>query len=153
MPHKSAEDYRAYRKKYYAKNKEKQKAWQKKWNDKNKARMERYRKRWTKADRLAHPEKWKLREFRQTLRGHGTTVEWYEQQFKKQCGLCGICGKPETSTNKVNGEPMRLAVDHHHGRKQLRGLLCGKCNMSLARFENLEGWAELALEYLKKYET
>ena len=138
---------------WYLKNKARHIAWQKRYNAEHKERISEYQKEWVKADRLKYPEKWELREFKQTLRGHGTTLEWYEAKFKEQNGVCAICGRPETSKNVVKGRTMRLAVDHaHHGKKQNRGLLCGTCNGALARLEVVEGWAEKAIAYLKQYE-
>lgn len=152
MPHKNAEARREYQRKRYKENPERQKKYQIKWEAKNKDRVEAYRKRWNKEDKLAHPEKWKERNFRTTLQGHGVTVEWYEQQLQKQGGLCAICRKPEVQSNVPNGRPMRLAIDHaHHGKKQVRGLLCVRCNTSMARLEEVEGWTEAALTYLHEY--
>lgn len=57
------------------------------------------------------------------LRGFGITEEHYNEMFARQLGLCGICHKPEND--------IKLAVDHDHVTKVVRGLLCKKCNMAI----------------------
>ena len=52
-------------------------------------------------------------------------------------GLCVLCDRPGTD------------IDHDHATGKVRGWLCPGCNMSLNRLE-LEGWLELALEYVKR---
>lgn len=77
-------------------------------------------------------------------RYYGITVEYYENLFEEQNGVCKICGK----TSKENGK--RLCVDHCHITSKIRGLLCDACNVGLGRFnDNLE-LLEKAVEYLKE---
>ena len=45
-----------------------------------------------------------------------------------QGGCCAIC-------QEVCGTGRRLAVDHEHSSGRIRGLLCFRCNTSLARYE------------------
>jgi recombination endonuclease VII len=45
-----------------------------------------------------------------------------------QEGRCAICHEP-------CGTGRRLAVDHDHSSSCIRGLLCFRCNTSLARYE------------------
>lgn len=152
MPHKSPAEYKAYRKRYYLANKEKFKKWQEKWNVKNSERMKTYRLQWTKADRLANPEKWYRREVSAALRKHyGVTIEWYEEKLRKQKHKCAICQKRETTVDKKNGRIRRLAVDHHHESKKIRGLLCSHCNTALHVMEKSQSWGERALAYLAEY--
>lgn len=61
---------------------------------------------------------------------YGITVEEYEILLKKQNGVCAICGRPP----KVGGK--RLAVDHCHKTKAIRGLLCRHCNYGLGWFHD-----------------
>jgi hypothetical protein len=71
---------------------------------------------------------------------YGISFEQYAVQLYKQRGLCAICHLPCASGK-------RLAVDHDHATGELRGLLCLRCNISLAQFEK-EGWPEAAEKYL-----
>ncbi len=45
-----------------------------------------------------------------------------EKLSVKQDGKCGICKKDEKEFHN------RLSVDHNHRSKQVRGLLCYRCN-------------------------
>jgi hypothetical protein len=78
----------------------------------------------------------------------GATVEWYEEQFKKQRGRCGICrAKPRPV--RPGGIP-RLHADHDHKTGRLRGLLCAKCNWALTRIEEVPSWYDRAIAFLAK---
>jgi len=52
---------------------------------------------------------------------YNLTIDEYEQIFVAQGGVCAICKKPPTK--------QRLAVDHDHRSKVIRGLLCTWCNL------------------------
>lgn len=66
-----------------------------------------------------HVWKWKLKH------RFGLSPEDYQEILDAQKGVCGICKK----TPEENGK--RLAVDHDHATGDIRGLLCGSCNLSL----------------------
>jgi hypothetical protein len=72
---------------------------------------------------------------------YGITLDDYDAMFKKQKGLCMLCGKPEKNKR-------HLHVDHDHVTGKVRGLLCGVCNRALYWLENSE-WREKAEQYLK----
>lgn len=75
---------------------------------------------------------------------YGLTVEQYEELLAKQKGVCAICKRPETFVGVGCWKPSKLAVDHDHRccpgstscGKCVRGLLCRKCNLGLAFFED-----------------
>jgi hypothetical protein len=69
--------------------------------------------------------------------------EDYEEILYRQKGVCAICDKPETG-NK------RLAVDHQHGTKVIRGLLCSKCNTGIGLFNDSPGLLFSAIKYLQE---
>jgi len=77
-------------------------------------------------------------------RTYGISVEEYDAVLDIQQGTCAICPETVSDVYRV-GKIRRLAVDHCHITGKVRGLLCGKCNMSLERFEN---YAEEMREYL-----
>lgn len=74
--------------------------------------------------------------FRQQLRkkselhGYTITKEEYEALFAKQGGCCALCGMDSKQNKK------RLAIDHCHSAKNIRGLLCSKCNQGLGLFND-----------------
>ncbi len=84
-------------------------------------------------------------------RVYGLSTEEYGKLYAKQGGVCAICGKPETSTNKKTGEIYNLSVDHNHQTGAIRGLLCYSCNVSLGHFKDDISKLFAAIEYLKKY--
>lgn len=61
---------------------------------------------------------------------YGISTEDYNNLFAQQNGKCAICGKTQTA------EKRQLAVDHDHKTGAVRGLLCGKCNMTLGLFHD-----------------
>ena len=54
------------------------------------------------------------------VRLYGITSEDYDRLLAHQGGKCAICRKPPGR--------IRLAVDHCHRAKKVRGLLCAYCN-------------------------
>jgi len=98
-------------------------------------------------------EKTSIERLRYKCKHMGTTPEWFKKKFQDQNGLCAICRQPEDHPTKNGSGIMRsLAIDHNHSTGKVRGLLCCKCNQSLHRLEKFPGWAESAVEYLKKYQ-
>lgn len=58
-------------------------------------------------------------------RTYGITEAQYNLLLSQQGGGCAVCSRPAESFNK------KLAVDHDHVSKEIRGLLCGYCNHRL----------------------
>ena len=56
-------------------------------------------------------------------RQYGITLEQYNKMLKAQGGVCVLCGHPP--------KKMRLAVEHCHKTKRVRGLACFYCNKYL----------------------
>jgi hypothetical protein len=78
---------------------------------------------------------------RSTKRG-GISGKEYQRLLDEQHGVCKICGG--------NGK-RRLAVDHDHVTKQVRALLCGRCNIGLGYFLDNSELLEKAADYLRSY--
>jgi hypothetical protein len=89
-----------------------------------------------------------LRDDAGKIRGHhlrrefGITSTTYEEMTVRQNGVCAICQKPNPNGN-------RLAVDHNHKTKKVRGLLCGTCNRALGLFGDDSGLMRKAAEYVE----
>jgi hypothetical protein len=62
------------------------------------------------------------------LAQNGLSTEDYQKLLTRQDGRCAIC-------RRRCGRGRRLAVDHDHATGRVRGLLCFRCNTSLARYE------------------
>lgn len=64
-------------------------------------------------------------------RVYGLTSEDYDRMLVSQDGRCGICRRRSLKR--------RLAIDHNHKTKAVRGLLCQRCNRALGSLgDNLE---------------
>lgn len=72
---------------------------------------------------------------------YGLTPEQVEGMYAKQNGKCGIC---EQAIPLLSSE---THIDHCHTTGQIRGLLCRKCNLRLAAFDDREFFTK-ALKYL-----
>lgn len=74
----------------------------------------------------------------------GLTVEDYDRLLAKQKGRCAICGQHPPKTR-------RLAVDHIHGTRRVRGLLCTHCNVALGLLGEDVHRIVRMLDYLRGY--
>lgn len=72
---------------------------------------------------------------------YGITLEERELLKAKQNYRCAICS-----------EQKRLYIDHKHGTKNVRGMLCPRCNTLCGFLENDKGEIQKAREYLLKHE-
>lgn len=70
---------------------------------------------------------------------YGISLNQYDKLYKKQGGLCGICGKRKSV----------LCVDHNHTTGKVRGLLCNLCNQALGLFYENPVSLKNAISYLK----
>lgn len=107
---------------YYARDPERKKASKQKWAAANKAKIA-------------------LKSRRARLASYGLSLEEYDSRLIAQGGGCAICGA------RPNGRP--LDVDHVHDESgRVRGLLCGRCNSTLERFEAVPNFGTRATSYL-----
>lgn len=65
---------------------------------------------------------------RSWMKKFGLTPEDYQEWLDFQEGVCALCKSPP-------GDKF-LAVDHDHKTGDVRGLLCGPCNMALGVLEH-----------------
>ena len=79
------------------------------------------------------------------LNDYGMTIEEYEEKLKLQNNGCAICGINPSVIGR------KLCVDHQHRTRQIRGLLCNKCNSALGWVENRNHLLEKCKEYLIKW--
>lgn len=92
-----------------------------------------------KAWREANPEKEKHTYLKSR---YGITLEQYEHMFTECNGRCMICDKPGEDSDRG------LHVDHNHETGDIRGLLCGSCNLALGHFKDSIPLLLKAIEYL-----
>ena len=74
-------------------------------------------------------------------RTYNVTVEWFDAQLIRQNGCCAICGEQLRQPN----------IDHNHLTKQVRSLLCHRCNAMTGFIEKYGELIPKAIEYLKHW--
>jgi hypothetical protein len=120
--------YLRHKKEHYQKSRE--------WLAKNKSRIKAWRKKYNVERRRA----------KELVKKFGITLEFYNKLLKRQRNVCAICRKP----NKRRA----LAVDHRHGgavnSKDVRGLLCDRCNLAIGLFSDNIDLLRKAIAYLEK---
>ncbi len=82
-------------------------------------------------------------------RRYGLTMDKYKAMSASQNDLCAICGNGET--RKFRGMTRVLSVDHHHGTKAIRGLLCNNCNAMIGYAKDDIQILESAITYIKSH--
>jgi hypothetical protein len=73
---------------------------------------------------------------------YGVTKEQYEAMLAAQDGVCAIC-------HQIRGK-RQLGVDHNHATGEVRGLLCGPCNMGLGAYHDDVELLRAAISYLER---
>ena len=88
---------------------------------------------------------------RRLERDYGLGVGEYKRMLDRQSGVCAICKNAETAGK--NGKAGSLSVDHNHANRNVRGLLCHRCNTMIGlSSESVEILREAA-NYLEKWNT
>ncbi len=78
---------------------------------------------------------------------YGITNDQFESMMGSQSERCAICDGQETY------EHNRLCIDHDHETKEVRGLLCTRCNKALGGFFDNPDLLQKAMQYLVNYRT
>ena len=74
---------------------------------------------------------------------YGLAQKQYEEMLRLQDYRCAICGRKFTKSNPA-------CVDHNHKTKEVRGILCRKCNTAIGFLEDDPILAYKAFDYLAK---
>jgi hypothetical protein len=106
-------------------------AWQRDNKERYNARQREYRKRNPDKDWPGHLK-----------RNFGLTVDEYESFVAAHSGRCAICCD-EAAAGK------RLHIDHDHNSKNVRGMLCVRCNNGLGQFRENPALLERGIDYLE----
>ena len=102
-----------------------------------------------KESQLRHPETKRKYQREYHQRRKVVSVP-YVTLFKRQRGVCAICGNPETKTNKY-GTVFSLSYDHDHSNGKYRGLLCYNCNLLLGKAGDSFEILTKAARYIRKW--
>lgn len=80
------------------------------------------------------------------LKVYDLTTDDLDRMLKEQDGKCKICLEPFVAADTQNGG--RLHIDHKHGTKIVRGLLCPNCNIMLGHAKDRVDVLMRAAQYL-----
>ena len=72
---------------------------------------------------------------------YGLTAEQHRRLVEQQNGVCALCKQRSRRA---------LCVDHCHATRQVRGLLCDKCNTALGLLDDDAGRMLAAVAYLDR---
>jgi hypothetical protein len=100
-----------------------------------------YRKQWLR-DNREHVNKM-VRESQPKV-VYGLSKEAYDNLLRKQDGKCAICKNPFMSHSHYRG----TRIDHIHGTKVVRGLLCHGCNLFVGYLEKRKQLLPVAMAYI-----
>jgi len=128
-------------KEYRRNNREKILELGKKWKENNKEYVEIYGRIYRKENRdkkiqylriyRNNPENKYNKENSRIFERYGITLEQYSLMLENQNNVCAICKSKEIAKDNRSGNTRRLAVDHCHNSRKVRGLLCTSCNTAL----------------------
>jgi hypothetical protein len=116
----------------------------KKWKQDNPARYRQQQKDW-KESNPTRAKEWRDSTHYWLKHKYNVTKEVWDAVFEKQGRCCAIC-KATTPTGSKNG---RWHTDHNHVTGELRGILCGNCNVGLGNFQDDPALTRLATAYLE----
>jgi hypothetical protein len=108
-----------------------------------------YHKNYTTKDKrqsYCKPCQYVISEKSRIMRTYGITVDEYQKMVEAQQHRCAICGQEENDAIKK-----RLSIDHSHNDKQIRGLLCSKCNLGIGNFDDDVNRLRSAIAYLDRF--
>ena len=112
-------------------------------------RKGKYRGSWCKSCRVAKNMAWRQanptyrRDYELKWR-YGISLEEFKAILESQGGKCAICGTTETGKQDWH-------MDHNHTTKQIRGVLCPKCNRAIGYLNDSLEVVESAAAYLRKF--
>jgi Zn finger protein HypA/HybF involved in hydrogenase expression len=114
------------------------------WRKKNSKRISKLRRK-----RLLENPVTSEQRRRWTLHSLGWTIERFNSAWKKQKGLCAICGR-KMHLGKMDN--LRACADHEHtAPPKPRDILCGNCNLGIGNLqENIE-IMKAAIAYVEKW--
>jgi len=92
-------------------------------------------------------KQYRPKEIRIRFEKYGISLDFYNEMFNSQQGRCQICNIHHSELKR------RLAIDHNHETKKVRGLLCDSCNSILGYAKEDCTILINAIKYLQEYKT
>lgn len=111
-------------------------AWQRDYVDRNRGKAYAAARKWRRENNYAE---------RKRLGTYGLTPDDYQRMFKEQGGVCYLCKRPQSKGRK------NLSVDHDHRTGRVRALLCTRCNVGLAQFDDNVEVMAAAIAYVEEH--
>lgn len=99
---------------------------------------------WSKEDKTAYARAWNHK------RNFDLSPPEYDAMLRAQNFVCAVCQRPETQILRKTGKLKALAVDHDHVTKEVRGLLCTRCNQLLGSAKDDPQILREAADYLDR---
>ena len=87
---------------------------------------------------------------RRALSSFGITQPDKERLLSEQGGRCLICDSSITFTGRPSAGKHDAVVDHCHDSGNIRGILCGSCNIGLGKFYDKPNLLRTAADYLEE---
>lgn len=89
---------------------------------------------------------------RKRIARYGVSLEEFNQKVLDQKGVCAICSEPpQPMKTRGGGVVKNLCVDHNHITKNVRGLLCHRCNRILGLVKEDPIILDRMITYLAMY--
>jgi hypothetical protein len=80
---------------------------------------------------------------------YGVGIDYFNAKLEEQGGVCAGCKRNIKTIWR--GKHVAMALDHNHDTKQVRGVLCIKCNRALGLLEENEKTFLNLIDYINKY--
>lgn len=77
---------------------------------------------------------------------YGISIEQYKALLVEQGGGCALCGSPDPRNRNVQ----HFCIDHDHQTKEVRGLLCYRCNRGIGLLQDDPEVLAKGVEYLRR---
>jgi hypothetical protein len=81
---------------------------------------------------------------------YGITQSQFEELMKKQDSRCSGCLHPFKDERNVGMGSTAMHIDHDHMTGQVRGMLCGACNLSIGKLRDDPCTLRRLAEYLER---
>lgn len=138
MPYKNKELQKESKKKYHDSHREQASASSRKYYASHKEEVKEKQREYMKTHKRKCQLPYEVARERGLLNKYGISVSEYDLMYVTQDGKCAICKKHCDV----------LYIDHNHLTRQVRGLLCHKCNVGIGMLHDDKGLVFNAFLYL-----
>jgi len=84
------------------------------------------------------------------LSSYAMNENQFNEMLNQQQGKCVLCQRPFSDIKTPKSKSSSIVVDHDHKTREVRGLLCSGCNISLGHIEKKSSeWLRNVIRYAK----